>query len=298
MSRLRAIELFCGIGGFAQAVGERVEVVTAIDMSHHALATYAHNFPHPVAARTLESLPLRTLADLPADLWWLSPPCQPYTRRGRQRDAEDPRAQSLAALIDHLGAVLPPYVALENVPGFDGSQMQQRLLATLQRCGYTVQQWQLCPVEWGIPNRRRRYYLVAGRTRLQPPKRPRAIRRCLGEYLDEHPAASLALAAEQLQRYRPVLHIVRPDDREAIAACFTAAYGFSPVRSGSCLWAADGVRRFSVGEVQRLLGFPATFRFPGEISDRTAWRLLGNSLSVPVVRYVLSSIPELGADAT
>lgn len=38
-----------------------------------------------------------------ADLWLLAPPCQPYTRRGHKRAAEDPRASSFL----HLLCLLP-----------------------------------------------------------------------------------------------------------------------------------------------------------------------------------------------
>jgi hypothetical protein len=46
-------------------------------------------------------------------------------------------------------------------------------------------------------------------------------------------------------------------------------------------------------EILRLLGFPPDFGLPPELSTQVAWRLVGNSLSVPAVRYVLSAIPEL-----
>ena len=43
---------------------------------------------------------LRRIEALNANLWWMSPPCQPYTLRGNRRDVADPRAQSLLRMID------------------------------------------------------------------------------------------------------------------------------------------------------------------------------------------------------
>ena len=168
LSSLRVLELFCGIGGCAAALGQRAQVVAAVDINRTALGVYAHDFPHTTVTRTIESIPCSDYRSWEADLWWLSPPCQPYTRRGHQRDLADPRAAGLLSVIDRIGQLLPPYVALENVPPFPASQACVRLRQTLARCGYRQQDLVLCPTELGIPNRRRRYYLVAGRSALRP----------------------------------------------------------------------------------------------------------------------------------
>ena len=39
------------------------------------------------------------LAAFGADLWWLSPPCQPYSVRGRGRDLDDPRARTAGGVV-------------------------------------------------------------------------------------------------------------------------------------------------------------------------------------------------------
>ena len=162
-NRLRVLELFCGIGGCAAALGERAEIVAAVDINQVALSVYRHNFSHPVQVRAIESLPVQVCRECEADLWWMSPPCQPYTFRGRQLDVHDPRAESLLTVIERIAEIRPRYVALENVPGFCGSSAHQRLRATLDAHGYDVQEQILCPTQLGVPNRRRRFYLVAGR---------------------------------------------------------------------------------------------------------------------------------------
>jgi len=127
------------------------------------------------------------------------------------------------------------------------------------------------------------------------PEAPKAARRgTLRPYLDPEPDPSLTKDPDILRRYRHALDVVRPDEPGAVTACFTAAYGRSPVRSGSYLEQEDGrLRRFSPAEILRLLGFPATYRLPPDLPPEKAWPLVGNSLSVPAVRRVLSAIPEL-----
>jgi site-specific DNA-cytosine methylase len=292
---LRAVESFCGIGGFAAAAGEGIEIAAALDINERALAAYRRNFPHPATARTIESIPADELRGLAADLWWLSPPCQPYTRRGSRRDVDDTRAAPLLALMDHISEIRPRYLALENVPEFAGSESHRRLRSVLDQSGYYIQEITLCPTELGIPNRRKRFYLVAGLSPLLPFPRLQPQSRRLQGYLDQSPSPDLVISEELVARYCTALDIVRADDPAAITSCFTAAYGRSPVRSGSYLTSTNGIRRFSPAEILRLLGFPPFFSLPPEMPLRQAWPLVGNSLSVPAVQWVLTAIPEVSA---
>ena len=267
---VRVLELYCGIGGCAAALGPGAQVVAAVDINLAALEVYGRNFAHPGVARTIDSIAAADLARWRADLWWLSPPCQPFTRRGLGRDDADPRSASLLHLIELLESSLdgasgwaqPSCLALENVPGFAGSRTHARLRATLDRLGYQVRELVLCPTDLGIPNRRRRFYLVAAREPLLDPAPPAIRRRPLATYLDPEPSADLWPPAELIERYRHAIDLVDPDDPDAVAACFTAAYGRSPVRSGSYLATPRGPRRFSPAEILRLLGFPVDYRLP------------------------------------
>ena len=162
--RPRALELYCGIGGFAAAAGDDVRVVEALDISTLALSVYrANHVGHPAHALALDTVPRARLAAADADLWWLSPPCQPFTRRGLQRDDRDPRSRSLLALIDHLRALGPRIVALENVPGFATSRTHDLLCRALEDGGWGLAERLLCPTELGVPMRRQRAYLLAVR---------------------------------------------------------------------------------------------------------------------------------------
>lgn len=296
--RLRVLELFCGIGGCAAALGDSAEVVAAIDIDRTALDVYAANFAHATQARTIESIPAHELAAFDAEFWWLSPPCQPFTRRGAERDLADPRCQALLTLIERIRKLRPPLVALENVPGFAESNARQRLLTGLNESGYRVHEMMICPTQLGVPNRRRRYYLVARQAgwnceemafsgespQIQNPVRART----LGDFLDVDVNARFDVAPQLLADYSTAINLIDAEDPQAITACFTSAYGKSPIRSGSYVRQANRIRRFTPREIARLLGFPPTFGWPPHTADRTAWRLLGNSLAVHTLRYVLS----------
>ena len=66
------------------------------------------------------------LASFRADLWLLSPACQPYTvLNSNAKGASDPRAQSFLYLIQEVLPQLkvadadPSYLLVENVAGFE-----------------------------------------------------------------------------------------------------------------------------------------------------------------------------------
>ena len=293
---LRVLELYCGIGGCTAALGRAASVVAAVDINRAALSVYGHNWPHPTRPATIESLPAASIDQWNADLWWMSPPCQPFSQRGLGRDTDDPRTQSLLELIRRLESSPPTYLALENVPGFCDSRTHDLLRTTLDRLGYEIQEQTLCPTSLGVPNRRRRFYLVAGRQTLQAMQSlPNATENPtpLRDFLDLTPAADLWVEPALVDQYQHAIDVVDPDDPEAVAACFTSAYGHSPIRSGSYLQTPSGLRRFSPTEILRLLGFPPSFTLPPDLPRPSAWRLVGNSLSVPAVHHVLSAIREL-----
>jgi site-specific DNA-cytosine methylase len=304
MSKVRILELFCGIGGLAEAAGDRAEIVAAVDIDRHALAVYQHNFRHPALCRTIESLPAEFFAEYAADLWWLSPPCQPFTRRGRERDLDDSRCAGLVNVIERIGQIRPALLALENVPEFFGSRAHRLLREQLIGNNYVTDEALICPTERGVPNRRRRFYLLAQLRCESEPRRdgeegkagPRSgvsmlSSRPLADFLDETPDPALTIDDAFFRRFEPAMHIVNESDPEAVTGCFTSAYGRSPVHSGSYLRTAEGnVRRFSPDEIMQLLGFRRSFAWPAGISRERAWGLVGNSLSVPVVRWWLASI--------
>ncbi|KAJ2159902.1 hypothetical protein GGF46_002684 [Coemansia sp. RSA 552] len=164
---LRVAEFYSGIGGMHFALrraGVSCEVAQAFDINAVANDVYRHNFPGvPVVQRGIESLPLKGLEDMQADLWTLSPPCQPYTRQGQQRGSDDARAKSFLFIIDLLARLKhkPRYLLMENVAGFERSDTRAILLRQLVRVGYRFEEYLLNPLQLHYPNSRTRYYLLA-----------------------------------------------------------------------------------------------------------------------------------------
>lgn len=290
MSRLRALELFAGIGGFAAAAADRLDVVAAFDHDRRCERVYQANFGHPYVVKNLVAVKDATLAAFEADLWWMSPPCAPHTVRGARRGLDDPRSAGFVRMLGAIAAVRPAWVLLENVPGFLESDAFDALADTLDRSGYAdVRTAEISPTALGIPGVRRRVYVAAGRAALRPERARAGDWRSLPGFLGPWDAA-LAVPAERLVRFGDAMHVVDATDPDATAACFTRAYGRSPVYVGSYVRQADSgqrrLRHFAPAEIAALHGLPSGFDLAGA-PLREAWALLGNGLSVPVVREVL-----------
>ncbi|XP_060104404.1 tRNA (cytosine(38)-C(5))-methyltransferase isoform X2 [Heteronotia binoei] len=145
MERLRVLELYSGIGGMHQALqasGTPADVVAAVDVNTVANEVYKLNFPTtPLWPKTIEGISLKEFDRLSFDMILMSPPCQPFTRIGRQGDTSDPRTRSFLYILD----ILP----------------RDELVQTLGKCGFTYQEFLLSPTCLGIPNSRLRYFLIA-----------------------------------------------------------------------------------------------------------------------------------------
>ena len=171
MEPLQVIEFYAGIGGWHYAVkktGLDLTVLKAVDINTTANCVYRHNFPTTKLLQgNISGLTAKELDLLSADIFTLSPPCQPFTRQGKKEDSADHRTDSFFHLMQILGEMknVPQYLMMENVQGFEISQTRDHFLAVLKKIGYKVQEFLLSPKQFGIPNSRLRYYLLA---RLQP----------------------------------------------------------------------------------------------------------------------------------
>lgn len=285
---LRVLELFSGLGGWRYAFQGLGEVVAAYDISPTANATYALNHGDPPIARELASLPAEALAGHRADLWALSPPCQPFCRMGNRHGLEDKRSMAFLNLMAILPQAPPQHLVLENVTGFLGSDAHDLLRSTLGHLGFHWTTFELCPTRFGIPNQRPRVYLLASRRPLEVAEPTAIAPGSIKPFLDAEEDPTLYLPPETLARHKPGLDLVTRDEHRT--ACFIGGYGQRFVGGGSFLKTERGIRRFSTAEVARFLGLPATFRFPPEVRREARYKLLGNGLSIPVARWVVQRL--------
>lgn len=296
------LEFFSGIGAFSHCLSScrfDLRVAAAFDQSEHANATYEFNLGLKPISRNLDSIRFQDIA--PAKVWWLSPPCTPFSRRGHQLDTADPRAAAFLNLMSLLPRFSPEVVLLENVGGFAESTGELLLYDTLAKAGYRYCRVSLCPSQFGIPSLRPRLFYVATlRDDVNLPSRTTLNRAgfeanqspALSDYLDQEPVPETFLPENLRLRYERSLDIVEdPTDPNARAICFTSGYARTMRAGGSFLRMSGGsLRRFSPKEIVRLLGFPDSFAFPSHVNLNAQWRLAGNSVDLTCIRYLLSRL--------
>lgn len=165
--RLRALEFYAGVGGFHYSLLRsqvNAEVTGSFDINPTANKIYAHNFPNTAHYnRNICGLTASELDKLEPNIIHMSPPCQPFTRQGLRRDKEDRRTDSFFHLMLTISEMRKPpnYILMENVQGFESSHTRNEFTQTLERVGYSYQEFLLSPVQFGVPNSRLRYYLLA-----------------------------------------------------------------------------------------------------------------------------------------
>ncbi|ORZ39929.1 S-adenosyl-L-methionine-dependent methyltransferase, partial [Catenaria anguillulae PL171] len=265
------VEFYSGIGGLAHAFHSsssgRGRVIQAFDVNENANAVHRHNLPGtPVSSSSILGLTATELDDLAADIWLLSPPCQPFSRQGHRKGAEDARTLSFLSMLDALPEMRHPpvYILLENVLGFERDEVTYtRLLKTLGQCGFHSRSFAFNSLALGIPNSRPRFFLVARRSSPLPvpasvvpavssglisdvswlvekyrpggSQFPPTLQGYINETASARRSADLVLSNRHLwrvpaQTYDPVW----PHD--ARSCCFTKAYGTGrPQGSGSVL---------------------------------------------------------------
>ena len=187
-----AVDIFAGAGGLGSGFrGEGYRIALAIESERHAAQTYRVNNPGVpvVEAKITEktrAVSLRRYMPRTGkiDVLLAGPPCQGYSAAGSRRP-DDPQNQlfgHVARLARQLGV---EYAVLENVPGVrrvNGHGFLHAIVDSLAGAGFAVGAHLLRASDFGVPQRRVRYFFLARRgRRAVPVDKPAATHRPHGE---------------------------------------------------------------------------------------------------------------------
>jgi tRNA (cytosine38-C5)-methyltransferase len=98
----------------------------------------------------------------------MSPPCQPFTRNGNFKDTEDRRSDAfhiVCSIIEDRSLPKLEFILMENVMGFEKSQMRNVFIDSLGAGGFHFQEFIISPTQVGVANTRHRYYCIARRNK-------------------------------------------------------------------------------------------------------------------------------------
>ncbi len=174
---LVVVDYFCGAGGVTcGALAAGAIVACGIDSDSRAERTYMANNRDPagvavpfVARRVEELSPdvvKEHLASYPnqATLFVGCPPCQPFTNLRTDKKRSHPSRETLASFIDHVVALRPEFVLVENVPGIRAKKYGDLWAESIRRLhnrGYRVRFEVVNAAQYGVAQKRMRTLLVA-----------------------------------------------------------------------------------------------------------------------------------------
>jgi DNA (cytosine-5)-methyltransferase 1 len=166
---MKALDLFCGAGGLA--LGAKlagVEVVQAVEKDVHAATTYSFNFPDvSMFLGSVEDYSEINLHVKP-DLIFGGPPCQGYsTSNQRTRTKNNPTNWLYKEFIRIVSLVEPTWVVMENVKGLietENKYFLGSIISGFESVGYKVTFFVLNAVEFGVPQKRGRLFIVGNKS--------------------------------------------------------------------------------------------------------------------------------------
>lgn len=290
-----------------------VRVVAAVDSWDLACATFWDNNRESRVYRSAceELNPGWVRTDVgPIDLIMASPECTNHTcAKGNGKRSEASR--ETAFQVPRFAAVLKPrWIVLENVIQMQKWRRYEEFLSALKAIGYHISRYVLNAADFGVPQSRRRLFLVCQLDSPPPPIPPPAhARRPANSVIDKNgtyrfsplwntrrAAATLERAARaiaELGEHQPFLLVYYGSDGgggwqrlSAPLRTITTLDRFAYVRRRN---GTAEMRMLQVPELKQAMGFPAGYRLVrGTRRDRI--KLLGNAVCPPVMTYIVKSL--------
>lgn len=167
---MRAIDLFCGAGGFSVGlVRAGFEVVFASDIDEDACKTYKINHPQTLVYKgDIQNISGKHILDLlgmkaeDIDVIVGGPPCQGFSTVGK-KDENDPRNRLFLHYFRIVEEIRPKVIVFENVVGFQklyGGKAYDAVCKELEKLGYAIMAKILNAVNFGVPQNRERIFII------------------------------------------------------------------------------------------------------------------------------------------
>lgn len=326
--RPTAIDIFSGCGGLTLGLEQAgFNVLGAVEMDAAAVSTYRANHRR-VRVKHIDIRKLsprgfrRELKVQRGELGLLAgcPPCQGFsvlrTRNGSKRN-RDNRNELVDQMLRFVKEFYPKAVMMENVPGLMGQRPFVRLCNGLRALGYTVKSAIKDAADYGVPQRRRRLILLAGRG-FEPQfaketRRFRSVRGAIGSLTEPGRSRDALHNLPEKRRAERVTKLIRdiPKDggsrtdlpKSRQLSCHRRSNGFSdiygrmawdkvaPTITSGCFNPSKGRflhpeqnRAITMREAALLQTFPRNYVFDASWGKEAIALMIGNALPPEFIR--------------
>jgi DNA (cytosine-5)-methyltransferase 1 len=317
--KLTVVDLFAGIGGFRLGF-ERAGFTTVYSNDFDKSCKVSFDGYFGEGALDLRDITTIEPDEIPyADVITGGFPCQPFSKIGKLHGFADARGTLFFDVLRILEAKRPKAFVLENVKNLirhDGGNTFKVIIDNLENVlGYTVYFQVLNTKDFGLPQDRKRIYIVGFRDKIDIsyPK-PIKLHKFVKDILEDGPIDDSYFLSQKYmdglenhkQRHASRGHgfgykILKPEgistalvvgnmgrERNLIQdvprPLGTLARSGGPVNT-------RGIRKYTVREGARLQGFPDDYEFNVPVTQ--AYKQIGNAVSVPVAQAVAERVREV-----
>lgn len=305
------IDLFAGLGGFRialESLGANCVYSNEWDVSVQKV--YAENFGDTPEG-DITQVDENTIPD--HDILCAGFPCQAFSISGKQRGFEDSRGTLFFDVARIVKAKRPKVVFMENVKNFathDDGKTLEVVKSTMEELGYTFYQKVLNAVDYGVPQKRERIYMVCFRNDLEindfkypkPFKLTRHVADFLLEdeemvkdlYVDRPDTYYNGVEDNQYSNKSIRLGIVNKGGQgeriystKGIAITLSAYGGGVFAKTGGYLINGK-TRKLHPRECARIMGYPDSYKICK--SANQAYKQFGNSVVIDVLQFIAVEI--------
>ena len=305
------IDLFAGLGGFRLALQSLgAKCVYSNEWDKFAQQVYNDNFGD-IPEGDITQVDEKTIPD--HDILCAGFPCQAFSISCKQRGFEDSRGTLFFDVARIVKCKKPKIVFMENVKNFathDNGHTLEVVQNTMEELGYTFFQKVLNAVDYGVPQKRERIYMVCFRNDLGIddfvfPAPFKLIRHVEDFLLDEKDVPD-KLYVQREDTYmenkvdnkysnKPIrLGIVNKGGQgeriystKGIAITLSAYGGGAFAKTGGYL--VNGkYRKLAPRECARIMGYPDTYKIISNYNQ--AYKQFGNSVVIDVLQYIAIEI--------
>ena len=178
VKKLTSFDLFAGAGGLSHGFSlAGIEPTYALEQDKWAGETYARNNPNvKLEIRDIRDVTDEEIAGIVPELPDVivgGPPCQGFSHANTgNKDPKDPRNSLFREFIRFVKIIRPQLCVIENVPGLlrtrlsDGTMAIDAIQDAFLEVGYDISWKILNAVDFGVPQRRERLFVIGMRREL------------------------------------------------------------------------------------------------------------------------------------
>ena len=166
MTKIKYLDMFAGVGGFRsglQSVGDFFMPVGWCEIDSYAQRAYRALYETEGEYFCDDATRIDPKGLPKLDLITAGFPCQPFSVSGRRLGFADTRGTLFHEIVRVAEAGRPSYLLLENVPGLlshEKGETFRTIITAIHELGYSLEWCVLNSTNFGVPQQRRRVYIV------------------------------------------------------------------------------------------------------------------------------------------